>query len=467
MKIHNFFDFEVKDSAGNIKKRAHAENIVLNQFISEIVGGSACFKSICVGTGTDEPAVTDTKLSAYLTGKNAALSGVSADWDNMIFSVRKSVTFSASELVGKTLTEVGVSYSSDDNSLCTHALIRDENGNVSSITKSDTEILTVHATVFADLSGVEKNGVYIQRYPNTSSTLSVDILPLAAQWALGVTSVYVSGSTNSCNAYDSVYPDDTYSCSKAYSEDTVRIIHPDITVNQYNNKSIKTVMVGKQGALCMSVPNVNFTQPEITNEVVGTGDGSNREYNTKFSLIKSAVVKVDGAEVTDVTVNLGLPQCAEQCFRLYDYPRVYNSDEQNVTAPIALFTNRNSISAVPGAWSVFENKYYSSGILIKKCSFDNIKVTLSNDLSTWTEIKSYQAIPEDLQNARYWKIERGSGSDKYCGLANIEWTRPSDIIFSEPPASGGEITVDYIPDCIAKDANHILRGIEFDLTFSG
>ena len=41
MKIHNFFDFEVKDSEGKITKRAHAENIVLNQFIARVVSGKS------------------------------------------------------------------------------------------------------------------------------------------------------------------------------------------------------------------------------------------------------------------------------------------------------------------------------------------------------------------------------------------------------------------------------------------
>ena len=469
MKIHNFFDFEVKDSEGHITKRAHAENIVLNQFISRVVSGNSCFNNICVGTGTEEPAVTDTKLSEYLACKSADLSGVSVDWENMIFSVRKSIIFQADELAGKTLTEVGISYNSSENSLCTHALIRDENGNVSSITKSSTEILTVHATVYADLSNVEKNGVYIQRYPSSSSILNVNILPLPARWALGVSSIDVVGRTNSCLAYDHVEPNNLYACSKETSGNTVKIIHPDITISQFNDTAIKSVMVGKYGSLCMTVPNVNFTQPEIKNELVGMGDGSLKTFNTKFSLIKSAAVKVDGSEVSDVTVNYGMPQCAEQCFKLYDYPRKYSSDEQNAAVPISLLTNLGYVAALEGAWSIFENIYSDKGVLIKKCSFINITVSLSNDLFIWTQIRSNNTIPEELQNARFWKIETAytpSSSKSYRGLYDIEWTRPADIVFSEPPLSGSEITVDYTPDCIAKDANHILRGIEFDVTFS-
>lgn len=464
MKIHNFFDFEVKDSEGNITKKAHAENIVLNQFISRIVSGNTCFNAICVGTGTEEPDVTDTKLSVYLTGKSADLSGVSVDWDNMIFSVRKSIVFQADEIVGETLTEVGVSYNQYDNTLCTHALIRDENGNVSSITKSSTEILTVHATLYADLSNVEKNGVYMQRFPAVNNILNVGILPSVAQWALGISSIYVSDTTNYCAAYDGERPQSTYRCSAEGSDSTVKIIHPDITVSQYNDTAIKKIIVGSNNALCMTVPNANFTQPKITNEVVGTGDGSKNEYNTKFSLIKSAVVKVNGTEVSDVTINLGLPQCAEQCFRLYDYPRTYSSDEQEVKVPMALFTKTYYTNTIPGSWSIYENVCYNSGVKIQKCSYNYMNVFVSNDMVSWTQIQSNQTIPEQLQNARYWKIETDSSS--YQGMKDIEWTRPADIVFSEPPQSGSEITVDYTPDCIAKDANHILRGIEFALTFS-
>lgn len=460
-KIHNYFDFEITNQKGEKVQTAHAENIVLNSLLKYAAGGMAYFNYIHVGSGTAEPTEDDTQLETFLSAKSASLSGISVDWDTMIFTARKSIIFQADELVGESISEVGVANSSSVGSLCTRALVKDENGNTISITKSDTEVLTIHATIFADLSSVEQNGIYISRYTDSDNILSASILPVPAAHALGIAKLFNKGGIFAYDFDNTAY---NIELSTSTAGNTFKYTFPDITVNEYNDMSVMVIKLYKNG-LCMKVPNNNFVQPRIENEIIAVGDGAAMNFNTKFRCISSSVptvVKVDGIEADNVTINYNIPKTAEQAFRLYDYPKKYSSDDQKPLTPVPLF-GVGWVRGINGSWSIYENMC-NEMINISECRFNSCRIFLSDDLVSWSEIKSGVSIEENLRSSRYWKIVTSSS---YVPITSMTYTSVSDIVFDVPPAEGSEITVDYNPDCIAKDSEHILRGIEFSITFSG
>lgn len=100
--------------------------------------------SLSLGQGTGTPAFADTSLFSYLW--NVAASTVSKVSNVGNNGARVTLTFilpATSSYVG-TITEVGLG---PNGSLWTHALLADAEGNPISIVKTDTDLLTIDATV--------------------------------------------------------------------------------------------------------------------------------------------------------------------------------------------------------------------------------------------------------------------------------------------------------------------------------
>lgn len=472
MKIHNRFDFEIKNTAGDVVKTAYAENIVLDSLFERLVNGYTYFSYIHFGSGTEEPLPTDTALTAFFGGRFATLTGLSADWDNMIFSARKTIELAANEYVSCTFAEVGIA-ASNDSGLVTKALIRDENGNPVTISKTDTEIMTIHATVYADFSEFEKDGIHIARQTSylsySDSFVSKSFLPNIVSNALGLyNNIICSSGTayNSVNITTSGNSMKTHANTVTTSGRTITLTCEDVGTEQYNNVALKCAQLEYDGSVYMDLPNTNFIQPKIENEIIGTGDGTKTEFNTKFNNIlrePAPVVKVDGV-ATEVTINYGLPQTGCQCFILNDYPRQYSTDDQNCLVPLNIFANYKHS---PPGWAIAENIYYDTDVRITYAGLSSVDVYVSDDKEVWTKVNG--DIPEAYQKARFWKMVKTSGLgryDSYTGLNNVKISKPAEIIFETAPPEGAEITIDYTPNCIAKDSDHIIRGTQFAFTFN-
>src|SRR5574344_2860706 len=109
LNLHNRFDIEVKDAkTGEIKQKAYAENIILNQAWAQIMGTGNWFSYIKYGTGTGTISASRTALFAPLGNKVAASPTYTNDLASNYFSLRQSISNLENEHVGSTLTEVGI-----------------------------------------------------------------------------------------------------------------------------------------------------------------------------------------------------------------------------------------------------------------------------------------------------------------------------------------------------------------------
>ena len=82
VKLHNRFDIEVVDAtSGEIKQRAYAENIILNQFWNTYLG-TGFFNYIHMGSGTSTLVATRTSLFTFVVAK-----AVDATWNTKDMSV--------------------------------------------------------------------------------------------------------------------------------------------------------------------------------------------------------------------------------------------------------------------------------------------------------------------------------------------------------------------------------------------
>lgn len=156
IKIHNRFDIEVKDvTTGEIVQKGEAENIVLDSLftsydylnVNEGVGTAIAFGG---GTGILDPSREN--LFSHLGSKVVTRVEFVFNEPPLPSYQTSKIVLAPSEYVGETITEVGLGSSSSGEKVYTHALIKDSEGNPLSITKTDTQEVTIYATVYATIN---------------------------------------------------------------------------------------------------------------------------------------------------------------------------------------------------------------------------------------------------------------------------------------------------------------------------
>lgn len=157
--FHNRFDITLTDAeSGTVRCRARAFNVVCDALWTRLfctgtddaLGGDY-FRYIVYGSGSGTPYSFDTRLfaragAAELREEDGRRFSCSVDTETDTVSVSGHIRLGTSDAIGVTITEVGIGY--DDYHIVNHAMLEDMNGNPLSVTKTDTDILDITATVF-------------------------------------------------------------------------------------------------------------------------------------------------------------------------------------------------------------------------------------------------------------------------------------------------------------------------------
>lgn len=496
--IHNRFDVEVIDVAtGELKQKAQAFNVICEGLWDQLFNGTTdghwkaarYFNYILFGKGSGTPVASDAALFSQLGYKTANRSEISVDRRTGVSSYQAVATLEANEYVGETLTEVGIGY--DTTHCATHALLQDMNGNPISITKTDTDVIKIYATVFVHWPA---DGWYNGSINTTSGYgytthgflrfLSGYSGSLYGAWVLG----WANSRVNRNNIGDtvSVYP----TVSRANKTYTLQFRVPAASMNRpiryfllscdssYSNDGVLNILPGSW-----------FSPPTITGEAVGTGDGSAVAFNTAFPVRSGATVYVDGVAASGVTVRGG-PVNASRMEQWFDPLFGIDAADGALTVsgnPIyneAWFISDYFIPIGQNAGDVspvFLNPFYAQGLASFQARSHNsdrngtVAVQASDDCINWstavevTNVPPYSpsenyadySVPAAHKNKKYWRFTN-TGSKyvdwEFRATAAVADTT-HNIVFDTPPAAGAVITCDYVPDCIAKDSDHV-----FDLT---
>lgn len=450
--IHNRFDIEVVDSkTGEIKQRAQAENLILNQLWTRMFTPATWNNYIHYGSGTGTPAATDTSLFTF-NGYGIPSDAIyDFDSTNGVFSARRKIILSETTAVGATLTEVGIAYSTSPTSLCTHAMLKDMNGNQITITKTDTDILNIYATVFAHINTDGYQGGVYGGF-NT--------------WVMGISKTLPStGYATQAGDFGG------FSANVNYSYDLANKTITGTFSRFLSNENFNTgqKFIGVPELIVCRVEDIAeswYIPSRIIGESIGTGDGIETDFSTGSFSVKNAQIYVDGVEIIsgisvendyfpDNGYSANILGCAA-------YEIALNGKPFNLTSP-------NNACPRQGESRYFYNPYYNYGV--KSIYLTSGIVETSDDLINWIKIfertsTSYTkyTIPEGHKNKKYWKLT-GTNNDhtKNCfsgGDADII-PQTTNIKFDVPPAVGAIITADYDPVTIYKDNNHV-----FDFSFS-
>ncbi len=493
--IHNRFDIEVIDAkTGEVKQKAQAKNVVCDGLWTRLIGYNSYFLYAHYGTGTGTPDETDTALFSFLGAASfsSANNVFNFDWTHGVVSARRKTVLSEITAVGATLTEIGIGYSSSSNSLVTHAMLQDMNGNPISITKTNTDIINIYATIFIHFSLSGYSGGFCKVEPSqgfSQATIWITLLGIDKPYGLqSLRFLYTKGIISNCGGNNSQNFSATTLCDGGYcvttqpsisfepSNKRIIITSPRLSVSMGNiSGGLKSVVLGYLTDasnrylffpfLSFKVGGTGYASTSITGESIGTGDGTTTDFKTSFDFIQNgAKVYVDGIEqVSGLTIDYDKPsdyQHMNLYFELFDSDTNLSSSGSAVPAAAYAFSGYGYVDT--GRWAIYYNPNYSYGIKSFRAT-QNLKVEVSDDLETWTEITNdSNSIPVGLRRFKYWKLSALSNSAHYIyNLVADGITDSNNIHFTTPPAVGAVITANYITNTIAKDENHV-----FDFSMS-
>lgn len=444
--LHNRFDIIKRDAkTGEVLGEYKAENVILNQYWNYFlaIDERKMLNQIRFGSGTATPLATDTALTSQLGAKTATVVSVdkSKFYEDGTVAVKRTCRLQDSEYIGKTISEVGLG-SNYGGVLHTKALIKDANGNAISITKGKAEIIDIFSTFYSNYgdyrAGVSKDGIELEycNWISESTHFTYD----AARYTMLPVSPF--GYSIGIPKYDTG--------AVAYSFDIpnkkIIVSVPNIFANNGNLTSgLKTLIV--KGAY-ISIPNTGLSQPVITKEVIGTGDGSTTDFTCKFGYVLdngTAKVYVNDVEVPTI-ISYNKPPSVEMM----------------------------ALKAVAGQpIPTFENIYAGEFNITSVTLQQDGSVFVSNDLETWVRaVKGGNGntigIPAQYQNYRYWRsmnyAETGTAATSTWKSSQLLAFRP--IKLAAPPAVGDVVTLTYQPDCIPKDDQHVLNNVKVTFSFN-
>lgn len=468
--IHNRFDVEVIDSKTHrVKQLAKGYNTICNQLWTKLLvsdtsngnyntgyGMGGYFSYIHYGTGTGTPSSSDTSLFSYLGGASAATDATSFNPVEGVYFVRRKIQLSETTAVGQTLTEVGIASGSSSTSLCTHAMLKDMNGNPISITKSDTDIINIYATVFVHFNpqGYDNGHIrFIQ--PQDISGLLGALAGLSTNvWGFnnypGRNAFYAGTNQKQSTGVVADVPNKTFTFTMTrlgVSDVNIGGIRTIAFGARYDSDTSTSMYLVDPPQIAVYVGGSWFPGTEVKGESVGTGDGSTLDYALYFPHATNATIYVDGAAVSDVVVDSG-PLSS----KVYDevvFLDARSTPDNHI--PYSFPRNDNT-------GPLIYNPMYELGLATVMLSNSTSVLYASNDLESWTEIGTGQAItiPDEYANYKYWK-----SSTKFYPYGNTPvgtYKNPptgKNVHFTSPPAEGAVITADYFTECIAKDSNHV------------
>lgn len=466
LNLHNRYDIEVVDSrTGKMRQKAQAENIILNGAWGQILNNTygSWFNSIAYGTGTGTMSATRTALFTPLSSKVATDSVYTLDNDNNYVSHRQKIVILENEHVGAALSEVGIMSSRTGNPLCTHALIKDMNGNPVVITKTDTDIITIYATVYLLLNTAysptsildiarcypEENGIVRTLLGRPIGENSNEFTGFNFMFSAVQGTQIIS---NGGGAYTSTKQSATLDVPNKRARFYYRVPAADANVGGFKLGAIKSTSAfysADYPSIICRYTTGGLTQAQVV-EQIGTGDGNTTNFATSFAHIPSnTVVKVDGVPASP-TIMADMPNqpIINGFFRAV-------SENSNIQNKMPFFRTKITADVV---WENVSNHAVTSiNAKAVNISVSNDGVTFTPTIVAFTSIAT-KAVPAEYQGYKYWKISpiSGSGDQIMYNIYSDGFLNYKNVRFAVAPANGAVITAEYTPLCAAKDANHVL-----------
>lgn len=474
--IHNRFDIVVRDKKSlEVLQEATGFNTILNNFWTNYMVGNrgACFGYIHYGSGDGVTVVSQTSLQTPISRK----AGVSVTYDYSRLETenlamrRSQIRLEAGDHVGATICEVGLGL---DNAtgLCTRSLIADMNGNPIAIVKTDTMVVDIYSTFFFAIPESPLGGKLTLKGGSLRGGETEDNLFI--KWVFGgalsgasytKTGIPVAAFKKGFMGRPNEVAQKTLLSNPSVTYDApnkkVTFSIPNFTTSQGNIGGISGIEM--MSGLYMELPNASITAPTITKEVIGTGDGTNKDFSPVFKSIQDS--PINKAYVNDVEV----PATIDAHYRHPSGASAYANFG-------GMFLATEMIS--PTGETVYENPFYAECGVTGMNQANGWKFYASQNGTDWTlavttdptGYKEY-SVPSGLQKYRYWYASKFQASTLLYGITSAEYnslygSARNVVHLDSAPAAGATVSLTYLPNCIPKDANSVFNGISVSLTFA-
>lgn len=322
VKLHNRFDITVTDiRTGKVRQVAEAENVVTNYGLEQISQFSSHWYRLLLGKGAGTPAVTDVSLFDYI---GYALHSNSPeyvrDYENNLYSKKREYLLYPEDFIGETITEVGLSCNTNTNSLSTHAMLKDAEGNPISITKGEFDQVSIFATVFYEFLDNPNGRVGWAGLPNHNNFLEFLFGTLSGSWyayhdkmALSPSKMDVTRkalvapftfmSDSNVNMYENIQVSTAKTCVRSSDVAQKKLIWTAPRYNTGDNNDIPIFSLGFGYGIQAQLPIPGVWEGVDLVKDLNTGDGANKLFVVPDLEINSntLVVKIDGAVVTNYT----------------------------------------------------------------------------------------------------------------------------------------------------------------------
>lgn len=282
-------------------------NVVLDQIIDAVSGRGD--SGIAIGNGSGIPSASDTQLFHEIKKFIGRYDGVTGKWskknDNtLLFSVSVTIPANASEVYD--ISEVGVCFCND--TLVTHALILDSEGNPITVKKKDTDKIILNCELYVTF---ESEGI---------ENFNIDGFLASSGGTLGIQYIFGAATSLEAQRVSTITDYNIYlHCPSTYELPGSHFVADKnaktITVNFGPSRMpefsmptyIKGITFGKLGTI--KLPNeAIFPRYKVSNITVGIGDGETTKFKCplNYFIQESETIRVGAEEKirnTDYTID--------------------------------------------------------------------------------------------------------------------------------------------------------------------
>ena len=555
MNLHNRFDFEIVDAqTGEIKNKAQAENVVCSYLWTKLLNTSAesgsdgrtgdfmanyyyynqasvensFFAGIALGEGTGVPSVEDKtlfkKVALNQDIKQTSVGVIDIEKTGIygLYCTKKFI-LDETQLNDTYLTEIGITpshgwqwWTGNYDSVCSHAMIKDMNGNQIILHKTETDIINIYATVYADLTKYAPPSIY-KEWPGEDTGIYItDIMNDLAKVLCGNVNesrfylradpyfcvnktgteninaaVVVAGTTISSNNKYSIpgFDSKRNGLSPNPTDRTLTLTMERLKVEESNcdgglhgigfftKHFVHNIDTGAYDtptstqAITLYSGSGWYPGSDIIGESIATGDGETTEFRTKFGMVSNLKVYVDGVEDSEISYDENVPYNVNNMgneFRPMKgkqdcVPPLVITQRSNLPlggCPVPLGSSISSMSYLRPVYGYWYNPLYEKGIT--KVRLETVYTPSGQTNYIAPEVacrngcnEEWVVIPLDTTiPVEYQQYKYWRLLNGYFRFMN-ENLKSTNIHFSTPPAEGAVITADYFTKTIAKDSDHV------------
>lgn len=306
--LKNEYLIKVRDANTGVTKGEYKAHNVITRRMLEYLYSRSKYAYIAVGTGTGTPSFDRTSLFNYSDRYATSMEGDLIEVDENTFGQQYTARIPANDLVGQSLTELGLSTDSA-NGVTTHAMITDSEGNQIAIEKTEQDIIDLYVTLYMTFPQptegadpiIDKRQLAANFLRRTSSGAYAPTIHLRRYAEVIDGKIVVYGDSNSEGSSSAT--------NRVEGTSSIRTMTRRLTESQFNGMIGAAVVGGSRNApplMAFPLPAPGVWEGEtFSGKFVANGDGETKRFLLDPGITEEGSIRVyvDGEQVTPIKVN--------------------------------------------------------------------------------------------------------------------------------------------------------------------